>query len=401
MAAAAWHSKIAHDREPAGTTEADEGPDAASPGDLLAAVASALDAGAVLVDGDDVLLANDAAHALRVVRPGAAGTPGALAHPPLVRLARDARRTSSVRSTDLDLPWGSETRAVHVTAVPLDATAQVVVLLVDVTEARRVEAVRRDFVANVSHELKTPVGALSLLAEAILDGQDDPELVRRFSRRMLLESTRMSRLVQELLDLSRLQGGEPLPAPAAVPVARVVGEAVDRNRLAADAAGTTVAANIPPGVVVWGDSRSLVTAIANLIENAVHYSPAGTTVGVSARRRGPGADEQGDWVEVSVADEGIGIAPADADRVFERFYRADQARSRQTGGTGLGLAIVKHIAANHGGRVTVWSVEGAGSTFTLHLPGPPALPEPAATGAPASAPTDVPLAASGSRGARS
>jgi two-component system sensor histidine kinase SenX3 len=207
---------------------------------------------------------------------------------------------------------------------------------------------------------------LSLLAEAINESSDDPASVRRFAERMTVEARRLSRLVQELIDLSRLQGGEAPPRMLPVPVSRVLQEAIDRTRLAAQSKGIAVVV-VPDGegeLVLRGDEGQLSTAVANLLENAVSYSPEGTRVvlGVCAR------DAE---VEISVADEGIGIAEGDLERVFERFYRADPARSRSTGGTGLGLAIVKHIATNHGGSVSVWSSEGAGSTFTLRLPGVP------------------------------
>jgi two-component system sensor histidine kinase SenX3 len=216
-------------------------------------------------------------------------------------------------------------------------------------------------VANVSHELKTPVGALTLLAEAVQDAADDPAAVQRFANRMQREGTRLGRLVQELIELSRLQGADPLPALAVVSVDGVIAEAVDRTRLAAESAGIAVVSGGERRLTVQGSETQLVTALVNLVDNAVAYSPSGTRVAVGSRRRAG-------WVEISVSDQGIGIAERDLKRVFERFYRADPARSRATGGTGLGLAIVKHIATNHGGEVTVWSVEGSGSTFTLRLP---------------------------------
>jgi len=330
---------------------------------VLATVAAALDTGAVLLDNHEVVLANEAALGMRVVR----GT--SLTAPALSRLARQARRQGVRQSEDVELPYGATTRAVRVTAAPVPTGDQVVLLLHDLTESRRVDAVRRDFVANVSHELKTPVGALLLLAEAFRDGVDDPVAARRFADRMLHEAGRLARLVQELLELSRVQGADPLPDPRAVPVARVIADAVDRVRLAAGAAGIEVAAADSGDLEVWGDERSLVTALTNLLDNAITYSAPGTKVGLGARRR---ETLTGDEIEIAVSDEGIGIPAGDLERVFERFYRSDPARSRATGGTGLGLAIVKHIADNHGGRVTVWSSEGVGSTFTLYLPPPPA-----------------------------
>ncbi|MFC4001738.1 sensor histidine kinase [Prauserella oleivorans] len=236
-----------------------------------------------------------------------------------------------------------------------------VVEAVDHSEAVRLEATRRDFVANVSHELKTPVGAMALLAEAVLDAHDDPAEVRRFGEKILRESTRLGKLVTELIALSRLQGAEKLPELNVVEVDAVVREALGRTKLAAESAEITVATDGPSGLLVEGDRTLLVTALSNLLENAVAYSPQGSPVSIS-RRLVDG------YVELAVTDRGIGIAPEEQQRVFERFYRADKARSRATGGTGLGLAIVKHVAANHGGEVKLWSRPGVGSTFTLRIP---------------------------------
>ncbi|WP_210717564.1 sensor histidine kinase [Amycolatopsis acididurans] len=232
---------------------------------------------------------------------------------------------------------------------------------VDHSEAARLEAVRRDFVANVSHELKTPVGAIALLAEAVLDAAEDTEEVRRFGSKILHESTRLGTLVTELIALSRLQGAERLPDLNVVEVDAVVREALGRTKLAAERAEITITTDAASGLLVEGDRTLLVTALSNLLENAVAYSPAGSPVSIS-RRIVDG------MVEIAVTDRGIGIAEEDQERVFERFYRADKARSRATGGTGLGLAIVKHVAANHGGEVKLWSMPGTGSTFTLRIP---------------------------------
>jgi two-component system sensor histidine kinase SenX3 len=236
-----------------------------------------------------------------------------------------------------------------------------VVEAVDHSEAARLEAVRRDFVANVSHELKTPVGAIALLTEAVLDAADDVEEVRRFGGKILHESTRLGTLVTELIALSRLQGAERLPDLNVVEVDAVVREALGRTKLSAESADIQVTADAPSGLLIEGDRTLLVTALSNLLENAIAYSPAGSPVSVSRRLNA-------DMVEIAVTDRGIGIAEEDQQRVFERFYRADKARSRATGGTGLGLAIVKHVAANHGGEVKLWSLQGTGSTFTLRLP---------------------------------
>ncbi|WP_134733645.1 MULTISPECIES: sensor histidine kinase [Amycolatopsis] len=236
-----------------------------------------------------------------------------------------------------------------------------VVEAVDHSEAIRLEAVRRDFVANVSHELKTPVGAIALLTEAVLDAAEDVEEVRRFGGKILRESTRLGQLVTELIALSRLQGAERLPDLNVVEVDAVVREALGRTTLSAESADITITTDTPSGLLIEGDRTLLVTALSNLLENAVAYSSAGSPVSIS-RRLADG------MVEIAVTDRGIGIAEDEQQRVFERFYRADKARSRATGGTGLGLAIVKHVAANHGGSVGLWSRPGTGSTFTLRIP---------------------------------
>jgi two-component system sensor histidine kinase SenX3 len=234
----------------------------------------------------------------------------------------------------------------------------------DESEAVRLEATRRDFVANVSHELKTPVGAMALLAEAVLDAADDPGAVRRFTTKIRHEATRLGTLVTELIALSRLQGAERLPELNAVEVDAVVRDALGRAKLAAENTGIDIATDTDSSLLVEGDRTLLVTALANLLDNAVAYSQPGSPVSISRRRAG-------DFVEISVTDRGIGIPKEEQERVFERFYRLDPARSRATGGTGLGLAIVKHVAANHGGEVTLWSRPGTGSTFTLRIPAHP------------------------------
>ncbi|MGH3979258.1 MAG: sensor histidine kinase [Pseudonocardiaceae bacterium] len=234
----------------------------------------------------------------------------------------------------------------------------------DQSEAVRLEATRRDFVANVGHELKTPVGAVALLAEAVLDAADDPHEVRRFGTKILDESTRLGALVTELIALSRLQGAERLPELATVEIDTVVADSLARCRIAAESAGIEITVDRPSGLLVDGDATLLVTALSNLVDNAVSYSSAGSPVSVS-RRLSDG------FVEIAVTDRGLGIAPEHQERVFERFFRVDQARSRATGGTGLGLAIVKHVAANHGGDVRLWSRPGTGSTFTLRVPAHP------------------------------
>jgi two-component system sensor histidine kinase SenX3 len=316
-----------------------------------------MDPAVVLLDADDaILLANPAARALGIVRDTR------LLVPALAELAREVRIAGS-RRRDIRLPGGlvgSGPRLVGVHGVRLDA-GPVALVLQDVTEARRVEEVRRDFVANVGHELKTPVGALGLLAEAMQGAKDDPEAVQRFAERMTREADRLGRLVRELIDLSRLQGGEPLPDPEPVAVGTVLAEAVDRTRTAASAKRIQIAVGGERELVVRGVEAQLATAVTNLLANAVAYSREDTRIAVAARARSG-------FAEIAVTDSGIGIPPHDRGRIFERFYRVDQSRASSTGGTGLGLAIVKHVASNHGGSVSVWSEEGVGSTFTLRIP---------------------------------
>jgi len=252
----------------------------------------------------------------------------------------------------------------HVRLLTTDDPRFAVIYLDDQSELVRMEASRRDFVANVSHELKTPVGAMGLLAEALLESADDPETVHRFGEKMLTESRRLADMVGELIELSRLQGAARLPDLDEVEVDAVVSEAISRHKVLADNADIAVTTDAPTGFRVLGDQGLLVTALANLISNAIAYSPNGSKVSISRRRRG-------DTIEISVTDRGIGIARADQERVFERFFRVDKARSRATGGTGLGLAIVKHVAANHNGSIRLWSQPGTGSTFTLCIPAYP------------------------------
>ncbi len=326
-------------------------------------VLSVLRSSAVVLDeSDSVVKASSAAYALGLVRGGK------LTVDAMLKMARDTRRDGEIRQVELDLPrrgtGRGEALAVSARVAPLGSRL-VLLLVEDLTEARRIEAVRRDFVANVSHELKTPVGALSLLAEAVMDASDDPEAVSRFAGRMQIEAARLTSLVQELIDLSRVQNDDPLDGAEPVRVDELVAEAIDRSRHPASTKNITMVSGGTDGLHIWGHRGQLAAALGNLVENAVNYSPARTRVGISARRvPAPG----GSLIEIAVTDQGMGISEKDRERVFERFYRVDPARSRATGGTGLGLAIVKHVAASHGGEVTVWSSEGQGSTFTLRLP---------------------------------
>jgi len=242
----------------------------------------------------------------------------------------------------------------------------------DRTRERRVESIRRDFVANVSHELKTPVGAIRLLSDAVIDASDDPEAVQRFAARMHTESERLARLVQQIIELSRLQGDDPLDEPVAVPVDEILSRAIDENLTDANSKGISLVQNGERGLTLLGNREQVAVAVGNLVANAVAYSPDGSSVVLSAKA----ADTT---VDISISDQGIGIPASEIDRIFERFYRVDPARHRSTGGTGLGLSIVKHVAASHGGDVRVWSVEGQGSTFTLTLPRKAPSMEPAFT----------------------
>ena len=330
----------------------------------IASVLSVLSSSAVVLDAEDrVLQASDAARSFGLVKGER------LMASELLALSRQVRRDGEIREGEFEVPAGGgiggrlTSFAVRVAPLGGDVGCEglVLVLAEDQSESRRVEEVRRDFVANVSHELKTPVGALALLAETVEDAADDPDAVRRFAGRMRQEAARLTNLVQDIITLSRIQAAEPVPDPMAVPVDAVVAEALDRCRMKANARGIALADEGDRGLGLLGDEDLLITAIRNLLENAVAYSPERTRVVVTTRR-------DGDRVEISVADQGIGIPERDLQRIFERFYRVDPARSRATGGTGLGLAIVKHVTAAHGGSVTVRSVEGSGSTFTISLP---------------------------------
>ncbi|MEY3254280.1 MAG: hypothetical protein RJA01_286 [Actinomycetota bacterium] len=282
----------------------------------------------------------------------------------LMALIRVVRRTKESQRGTLELargPIGSGKRELKVSVNTLDDEGMVLVLLSDESEARRIDAVRRDFVANVSHELKTPIGALGLLSEAILGAKDQPDAVVKFASRMQNEAKRLTELVQEIIDLSRLQSSDPLQKAVAVEINDVVREAVDQAQFSSEQRGISLEIGELQDGTVIGDREQLITAVHNLVENAVNYSPEQTKVSIVTKRNG-------DLVEVSVTDQGIGIAESELNRIFERFYRVDPARSRMTGGTGLGLSIVKHVAQNHGGDVKVWSKLGVGSTFTLQLP---------------------------------
>lgn len=248
----------------------------------------------------------------------------------------------------------------RVQGVPLSGD-RVLLLVTDMTEERRLADVRRDFIANVSHELKTPVGAMSLLAEALVAAREDPAAVEHFAIRMQSEATRLTQLISDVIDLSRVQGDDPMTHAETVDIDHLVAEACDYVRGAAEAKRIEIVSGGVNGLTVAGDPGQLETALRNVLVNAVAYSEPGTRVAVGVR-------STDDLVEIDVKDQGMGIPGAEQDRIFERFYRVDEARSRVTGGTGLGLSIVRNVCRNHGGDCLVWSAEGEGSTFTLQFP---------------------------------
>lgn len=335
--------------------------------------------GVVVVDrSGTVLLSNNRAHEMGLVHDRAMNdtvwrTVGeAFAD----RDIHDVELSTSVRRV------GSRVTDVHVVVKPLTLVDPrfVIAYSTDESEYARMESARRDFVANVSHELKTPVSGMNLLAEALLDAVDDPEHVTYFGSRLQHEVGRMSNLINELISLSKLQGAEALPDMKPVDVSEVISEAIARNQLTADNHGIALVRGDSEPVMVNGNKALLITAVSNLIGNAVNYSENSLPVSITQRI----VDEHA--VQIRVTDRGIGISEEDRKRVFERFFRVDKARSRSTGGTGLGLAIVKHVVANHGGTIDVWSKLGTGSTFTIELPiyrpEPPSEVPPLAGGTP-------------------
>ncbi|MFZ9226466.1 MAG: sensor histidine kinase [Candidatus Nanopelagicaceae bacterium] len=294
---------------------------------------------------------------------------GRIASEDLIALIRGVRRSNEARRGSIEFsrgPIGQGKRELKVSVTPLTEDGLILVLISDESEARRIDAVRRDFVANVSHELKTPIGALGLLSEAILGAKNQPDEVVRFATKMQSEAKRLAELVQEIIDLSRLQSSDPLQRAFPVEIEDVIREAVDQAQVSSESRRISVEVGAIQDATVIGDRDQLIAAVHNLVENAINYSPENTKVSVTSKLR------EG-LIEISVADQGIGIPDSELGRIFERFYRVDPARSRATGGTGLGLSIVKHVALNHGGDVKVWSQEGVGSTFSILLPVAPII----------------------------
>jgi len=335
-------------------------------------------AGVVLDPSNNVLRASPGALAMGLVRQQA------LVHPELLELAASVRRGGEPLVDEVTVsrgPFGESTMRLHVRVARL-GTRFVLLLAEDRTEAHRLDEVRRDFVANISHELKTPIASVSLLAEALDQAADEPEQVRRFAGRLSVEAARLAHITSEVIELSRLQARDALRPDRLVRVDQVIAAAVDQNRIVAGAKQVEVAVRASTKKAeVYGDKALLVVAVHNLIANAIAYSNAGGRVGV-------GAKVDGDVVEIAVTDQGIGIEADDLERVFERFYRVDQARSRNTGGSGLGLSIVKHTVQNHGGDVRVWSQPGRGSTFMIRLPLAEAAIEPGAEDLPEATPAE-------------
>ncbi|HXD61167.1 MAG TPA: ATP-binding protein [Lacisediminihabitans sp.] len=314
-------------------------------------------AGVVLDPSNNVVKASPGAFAFGLV------ANDALVHPELIEIVDGVRRGGESVTRELELsrgPFGDASIYLFVRVVRLGAR-YVLLLAEDRTESYRLDAVRRDFVANISHELKTPIGAVGLLAEALRAASDDPKQVKKFAKRLTKESERLAGITQEIIELSRLQAADALAKPELVEIDRVVAQAIDQNQVIAEAGRVQLISGGDAGAEVYGDEPLLVSALHNLISNAVQYSPKHSRVGI-------GVSNVNGVVEIAVTDQGAGIPEDEVERVFERFYRVDQARSRRSGGSGLGLSIVKHTVQNHGGDVRVWSQLGSGSTFTIRLP---------------------------------
>ncbi len=312
----------------------------------------------ILAPGEVTLFATEGIDKLGLLRDSR------LQSPELIALIRVVRREAHAQTGRIELPRGpigEGVRDLTVKVLPLGQDNLILILISDESEAARVHEVRRDFVANISHELKTPIGALSLLSEAVLSAKDDPGSVSKFATRMQHEAKRLTDLVQEIINLSRLQDSDPLQVAQELEVTDLIRAAVDQCETIADAKNIELNMTTEDEAVVLGDREQIIMAFHNLIENAINYSPENTKVSVTTK-------VDNGIVEIAVTDQGIGIPESELERIFERFYRVDPARSRETGGTGLGLSIVKHVATKHGGEVNVWSSPNVGSTFAMRLP---------------------------------
>jgi two-component system sensor histidine kinase SenX3 len=310
----------------------------------------------VVTPNNQVLRATPRAIALGLVRNRDLSQDG------LRALVLSAAQTSSVEALEADVVVGlrSDEVELHARAVKL-SDSNVLLVVEDNSESKRLDDTRRDFITNISHELKTPIGAISLLSEALVDASDDPVAVEKFSKSLRKEAKRLTNLIKDVVQLSRIQSAEVVANAEVVDLSTVVMEALDRNSYRAETRSVKITYDAPEGVEVIGDPEMLTVAVKNLIENAILYSDEGAPVGVGLRQ----VDEV---AEIAVTDSGLGISLEDQTRIFERFYRVDPSRSRATGGTGLGLAIVKHVASTHNGEVKLFSKPGVGSTFTLRIP---------------------------------
>ncbi|MFM8922047.1 MAG: sensor histidine kinase [Candidatus Nanopelagicaceae bacterium] len=318
-----------------------------------------VDADYIVVDnGDEVLTCSEIVSNIGLVKSQR------ITSEALRKLVRNARNQGTVLEDVVAIPRGALTSGFHERRVRLShlgVDGAVVILIFDDSEAERLDAVRRDFVANISHELKTPIGGISILAEAITEGSDDPELVKNFSARMKIEAERLTHLVQEIIDLSRIQDQNTALNSENFSLNELTAEAIYQSKVYADKHQVQVNFSPEKEIEFFGDRKQLLIAISNLVDNAISYSPERTKVNVVLK-------QSEDIAEIAISDQGVGIEESELPRIFERFYRVDPARSRDTGGTGLGLSIVKHVISNHGGEVQVWSVPGTGSTFTVLLP---------------------------------
>ena len=282
----------------------------------------------------------------------------------LLALVRVVRRTGKTQDGSIEVargPIGEGKRDLQITAALIDNEGSVLVIIDDEGEKQRIDAIRRDFITNISHELKTPIQALSLNSDALLEVKDEPDKVVLFANKIKTQTIRLNDLVKEIINLSKIQDSDPLDMAHEVEISDVISEAVDQCEVLAEARNIWVKFDGLQDGVVLGNREQLVMAVHNLVENAINYSAEGTNVVISSKL------DDG-LIEILVKDQGLGIAEENLDRIFERFYRVDPARSRATGGTGLGLSIVKHVITNHGGEVKVWSSVGVGSTFAIRLP---------------------------------
>lgn len=329
--------------------------------DDLIDLVEVLPLGSVLIGPhDEVMKVNDLGIAMGLARGTRVGFPG------LLDRVRHVRRTETeyLGTVIQDRPPGMENIGLRARVIPLRG-GRVLVMTEDEAATRRVDAVRRDFVANVSHELKTPIGAIGILAETIEAASGDSEQVIHFARRLHRESARLAELVNQIIELSRLQSSDPMLSRQVVEVEEIIDEAIGRTQETAEARRINLVRTAVPCARILGDRRQLIDALVNLVQNAINYSDDNARVVVAATRM---SDDEGENVEITVSDNGIGISQEDQERIFERFYRVDYGRSRESGGTGLGLSIVRHIALAHQGSVKVWSRPRQGSTFTLRLP---------------------------------